>query len=90
MDKKKTLDALKKWAKSNKANIIGIDNNGQINEPDESHVAYHVEKGDWGVEVRPENGWAYIHGFGSLEGYGTNISDISELGDAIKRLQKAK
>jgi hypothetical protein len=89
-NKKEFLASVEKWAKANKAKMFGVTDNGEpAQKPDESHVAFHVEGKDWGVEVRPENGWAFLHGYNSLEGYGTNIDDMTDLDGAIKRLQKA-
>ncbi len=71
---KETLGA---WAKKHKAKVR-----------DEGNLT--VSKGDWAIEVIPEDGWAYMHGQGSLGGISTNISSMDEFEDAVKRLTGAK
>jgi hypothetical protein len=63
-----------------------------------SHKGKVVDRGDnfaieakgWGIEIIPEEGWAYMHGYDSLNGFSTNIADTDELGEGIKRLLAAK
>lgn len=62
------------WAKANKAKVHDADG------------AVIIAKGDWSIEVRPEDGWAYLHGNGSLGGISTNIASIDEFDGAVKRL----
>lgn len=73
-DRDNIKTSLTDWAKANKAKIR--------EEPD----AIYVSKADWNIEVRPEDGWAYLHGNGSLNGMSTNIASIDEFDAAVKRL----
>lgn len=66
--------ALTAWAKANKAKVK------------ETGDVLTIEKNGWMIEVLPEDGWAYLHGNGTLNGISTNVGDTDELGVAIKRL----
>lgn len=76
--KKENRDEIKTslttWAKANKAKLK------------EQGEAFIVEKNGWLLEVLPENGWAYLHGGGLLNGISTNISSMDEFDAAVKRL----
>lgn len=77
-DREEIRSSLTNWAKANKAKLK--------DEPE----SFMVEKGGWSIEVRPEDGWAYLHGNGSLNGISTNISSMDEFDAAVKRLTGEK
>ena len=73
-DRESIKTSLAAWAKKNKS---------KVREQGESIV---IDKGAWSIEVIPEDGWAFLHGNGSLNGLSTNIESIDELDAGIKRL----
>lgn len=73
-DRENIKTSLTDWAKAHKAKVA------------ESGDAFMVSKNGWHIEFIPENGWAYLHGNGSLSGISTNISSMDEFDDAVKRL----
>lgn len=69
---------LKTWAQRN---------GGELEETKTGFKIYRSPT--WGIEIVPENGWAYVHGRRDLANLGTNIETWNELNEAIKRLEKA-
>lgn len=53
-------------------------------------TSLHLAKGETGFEFIAENGFAYIHGEGSLNGIGTTIMDFDEFETAIASLIEAR
>ncbi len=84
-DRPEIVQFLTSWAKDNKAKLTVRE---PLEDENPDNVPITVAKGDWRVEVVPQNGWAYVHGKGSLTGISTNISEIDELDVAIDRLLK--
>lgn len=77
-DRDEITAALTAWAKTNKAKFV-------VGGTEEAPTMY-MHKGDWSLEIIPEDGWAFVHGNGSLSGLSTNIGTIDEFDEAVKRL----
>lgn len=65
------------WAEANGGTVDTQKTRGSV------HVALAADKG---FEFRPEDGFAYIHGEGSLNGIGTTIMDMDEFAGAVAGL----
>jgi hypothetical protein len=77
-DRENIREQLVAWAKKNKAKV------------EDSEHSIFVIKGDERLEVIAEDGWAYVHGGGSLSGASTNISSIDQFDSAVKKLRESK
>lgn len=71
--------AVNAWAEENKAKVTEQDDEVQ-------GYSLFIKKDGWRIEVRPEDGWAYLHGRGTVPGVSTNIQTLDELSEGIDRL----
>lgn len=69
---------VEEWAESNGYSIDDRKTQGSI----------HLAKEDHGFELIAEDGFAYIHGEGALNGVGTTIMDMEDFETAIAGLLK--
>ena len=75
------LAAAQSWADENDATTTE-----KVDQWNPENISLMIDGGDWGVEFLPQDGWAYLHGFGTLNGLGTNIVHIEDINAGIDRL----